>query len=306
MQKELEELIQNYLSSQATPAELKILKEYAKTNPEIKDILDLHDQLKNPGFNYELPEENAFQKMREGMLNKLFLYREKKIALKFSSFLDYIAMPFRMPLFSASISLAMLILGFIIANFTMKDDLLSHINLAAAQSTDLQSSIDAPFFYSNAHFKEQTDGTMEVSFDVSRHIVITGKKSDPLVQDILAQSLINTQNMPARLQYISNTEKIIHPKIKEALISAMLSDEHPIVRQKSLLSLLRYPNDNIIQHALLAVIRNEASVYMRLAAIDYLSINNVNKEITGSDLESFYYLKNSTVKQQLKHLNYNN
>ena len=79
-------MIKKFLSGEITESEKKILFENSKSSPEIEKIINLHDQLQNPDVTYETPDENSFQKMREGTINKLYQYRENKLSLKLSSY----------------------------------------------------------------------------------------------------------------------------------------------------------------------------------------------------------------------------
>lgn len=296
-QKELKKLLQKYISGHISASEETILHNNITANSELNEIIKYHDRLMNPENKFNTPENSSFQIMRKSTINKLYSHRKKRITFKLSTIIESLIMPFRIPAFSFIFAIVMLISGFIIGNFNSSDNLISNISHSAQQSYDLQSSTDAPYFYSNAQFKELENGTMEVNFDVSRHIILTSQKSDPLIQDILAQSLVSTNNMSDRLRYISKSEQIIHPKIKEALISTMLKDKHHIVRQKSMSSLLQYAPDENLHQAFFTVLKNEQSVYMRLAAIDYLSENYTGENQINSELRGYNYNKNSTVKK---------
>jgi hypothetical protein len=105
-----------------------------------------------------------------------------------------------------------------------------------------------------------------------------GKKDDPLVREVIAQSLINPSNVGTELKAISYTEGMVDQKIKEALIFSM--DKAPImaVRLKAMASLSEYESDQEIQEAFIDVLRKEESVKMRLLAIDYLTANKLTPD----------------------------
>jgi len=233
------------------------------------------------------------------------LYEKEPSGKKISSAIrDLFSNILYKPAFSLALAAAAFLIGFVLSKSDGESELVRSIHTAAQQSQDLQSSIDAPYIYQNAVLKQQANGQVKVSFDVSTHLDIVREKDDPLVQDILAQSLINSNSVPERLRSISNTSNSMHPKIKQALITTMLNDSHPIVRQKSLFSLMQYKNDQDIQDALIKLLANEESVYMRLAAIDYLANNKVDVSLLEEKMHSLDSYNDNAVNQKIRQLKY--
>ncbi|NOG43750.1 MAG: HEAT repeat domain-containing protein [Calditrichaeota bacterium] len=301
--KQLEEKLKKYISDELSAEEKERIQKEAETNLEISEYLNLHSNLTNPEMTFEMADENEFQKMRSVSINKIHHYNNHKSRYIFSSLWDNILQPFRIPAFSAAFAGAMFLIGFFMSTSVSDNSLIRNINYAAEQTGELQESINSPYIYSNTIFRENEDGLVSVSFDVTRHLQVTRKKNDPLIQDILAQSLVNASSTGEQLRNISVSEKVMHPKIKQALIKTMLNDGNEIVRQKSLFSLMKYPNDEVIQTALIRLLTEEKSVYMRLTAIDYLSNNNVNPALLEKGLEEYKNV-NSAVTQKIKQLKY--
>lgn len=302
--KKFEELIKKYISNEISDSEKEQLLSEAKVNKEIADLIQLHQQMSSEDLSLNLADEQSFKEMRLSVLNEVNSLNDAKNESAFKRLIAYIINLFKLPAFNVVVSACMFLLGFYLNQPSQEFELVNSIYTTASQSQDLESSIDAPYIYQNASFKELPDGNVTVSFDVSRHLEITRSKKDELVQDILAQSLLNSSSLPARLRNISDTRITMHPKIKEALIATMLNDSHPIVRQKSLFSLMKYKNDEEIQKALIKLLSEEESIYMRLAAIDYLANNDVDLTMLEGSINLMDKKNNSAVNQKIKQLKY--
>ncbi len=301
--KKTEELIKKYIAGELSASEKSQLLTEAGQSKELAEYLNLHTNLSETETVFELANDNEFQKMRSITINQIHYNKHHKKQFIFSAIIQNLVQPFRIPAFSASFAAAMFLIGFFLSSPASDESLIENINYIAQETSGLKESSNSPFIYSNTVFRENEDGRLNVSFDVTRHLELTRKKNDPLIQDILAQSLVNAASTSEQLRSISVSEKIMHPKIKQALIQTMLNDANEIVRQKSMFSLLKYSNDEIIQNALITLLSEEKSVYMRLAAIDYLGNNEVNPALLEKSLEN-YGNGNSAVTQKIKQLKY--
>ncbi|MCB9057367.1 MAG: HEAT repeat domain-containing protein [Calditrichae bacterium] len=298
-----EQLIKKYISGEISDAEISLLKSFSKDDNSIRDILEVHSILTDKDFQFENADKKEFEKMRAITLNKI-QHKElrKKEKSSFSVFSNF-GLLIKKPAFSYSFAVIMFVAGFFLNRNTQPSAFIDDIKLTAMKSETIAGSYNSPFIFSNATFKENSDGQISVNFDVSRHIEMQGSKDDPLVKEVLAQSLLNSQTESQRLRNIDATQSIMDPKIKQALILTMLNDNNVVVRQKSLFSLIRYPNDRDTQDALLKVLKNEESTYMRLAAVDYLSNNNIEVSSMFQELNNEDYLKNSAVFEKLQQIN---
>jgi len=303
LNKEIENLIKKFISGELSTAEKNQLMSEAESNQDVAEYLGLHGNLSSANTSFNMASDKEFQKMRSVTINQIHQLKRNKTQFRISNIFQNFIQPFRIPAFSATMAAAMFLIGFFINKPFSEDTLIKSINYAAQQTEGLQESSDSPYIYSNTIFRENESGFVSVSFDVTRHLELTRKKNDPLIQDILAQSLIKPGSTGEQLRNISVSEKLMHPKIKQALIQTMLNDDNDIVRQKSMFSLMNYPNDEDIQNALIKILTGEQSVYMRLAAIDYLSNNNVNPTLFEQGLEK-YKNSNSAVTQKIKQLKY--
>jgi hypothetical protein len=160
------------------------------------------------------------------------------------------------------------------------------IQLVAARNQDIEDVERSPFTYSNVQVSEVAPGTVQLRFDVSRHMEMTVPKSHPLVGEVLVQSLIEPASIGTKLKVISAADDVVQPKVREALILTMLEDESVAVRLKAQQKLIEHPRDGEIEKALLKVLADDESVQMRLVAIDYLTQNKVAPRLLRDALES--------------------
>ena len=303
IKKKYQNLIIKFISNDISESEKKELFIQAESDKEIADMLHMHNQLLNKEVTFDLPDEALLKEMRLNTLNRInFIDNQRKNWISLVK--DFILNITQKPVFTMAFAVLIFLAGLYIGHPSEEYQLEKSIYATATQSHDLQSSINTPYIYKNATLKEKPDGQVKVSFDVVQHLEITRTKNDPLVQDVLAQSLINSNSVQQRLRSISNTNVSMHPKIKQALITTMLNDSHPIVRQKSLFSLMKYKNDQDIQDALIQLLKNEESVYMKLAAIDYLSNNDVDLTLLEESINTLDNVENSAVNQKIKQLKY--
>lgn len=155
------------------------------------------------------------------------------------------------------------------------DAIVDEIQLVASRNRQLSDVENSPFSYDNVEVEDAGGGKLALRFDVSRHVDVVLPKTDPLVADVLAQSLLEKSSVGMKLRAISYSEPVVSPKVREALVKAMLEDENLGVRMKAQEMLVETPGDAAIEAALLSVLEKEESVQMRLVAIDYLTHSNV-------------------------------
>lgn len=150
------------------------------------------------------------------------------------------------------------------------------IQSVARENTGLADVENSPYRYANVRIEPQPDGRIRLGFDVSRHLELTLPKSDPLVTEVLVQSVLDSGSIGTRLRAIDEAGDVLDPRVRGALIKAMLHDENLGVRLQAQSRLIERSGDDEIANALLAVLENEESVQMRLVAIDYLTRGRVD------------------------------
>ena len=155
------------------------------------------------------------------------------------------------------------------------DRFMNTIKTVAQSHKAYEDIVKSPFTYTDVRLTEGEAGIVHLSFDVARHLDLSLKRDDPLVTEVLVQSLIERSAVDTRLAAITMAENLPDPKIKKSLIVAMLHDENLAVRMTAQSRLVERPGDPEISNALLAVLEQEPSVQMRLVAIDYLTNGNI-------------------------------
>ncbi|MFQ5528323.1 MAG: anti-sigma factor family protein [Thermoanaerobaculia bacterium] len=159
------------------------------------------------------------------------------------------------------------------------------LEFAALRNRRMEESANSPYTFSDLRVREIDEGRVELSFDVATHLELVRDKSDPLVSEILVQSLVNPAPVGTRLEAISLVRSR-EPKVRDALIVAMLEDESLPVRLGALEKLVDEPIDGETEAAFLQVLESEESVQMRLLAIDYLAKERVAPEMVESAILS--------------------
>jgi hypothetical protein len=139
----------------------------------------------------------------------------------------------------------------------------------------------SPYQVANVHVEAAPAGQLRLRFDVARHLDLTLAKDDPLVAEVLVQSLLGPSTVGSRLHAIDQAAGLLDPRIKEALVLAMRHDSNLGVQMQAQARLAAAPRDPAIVEAMLDVLANEEAVQMRLVAIDYLAAS----EVPGGRLE---------------------
>ncbi len=150
-------------------------------------------------------------------------------------------------------------------------DLVGQMTDEAISNRSLVDVEDSPFTYSEVAFRRVDGDRVELEFDVTRHVRITDSARSPIVQEVLAQSLLNPSHTGTRLKALTLAAQSMEPKVRESLIFALHHDENLAVRRKALEILTEQPPDPAIEAAVLATLHDDEAVPMRLEALDYLA-----------------------------------
>ena len=228
------------------------------------------------GFEFPVPDPSTevFTTMRADVLRKIRLKREKSPGYFVELFQKIRDVALRPEMAIAALTL---IIGFLLGRAlppdkaTLTSSLIDRISSLATENTRLEDVQRSPVIYSNVRYRDINDNMVSINLDATTHLDFVRKKDDPLVRDIMAQTLLSSSNINSELKAISYTKDIADPKLKEALIFAMHNTPTLAIRMKAMSGLMNYRFENDIKDAFLKVLREEESVQMRLAAIDYLT-----------------------------------
>ena len=152
------------------------------------------------------------------------------------------------------------------------------IQREARRNTVLADVENSPFRYANVRVEDAGEERVRLAFDVSRHLELTLPKTDPLVTEVLVQSMLDAGSVGAKIEAIGLAENVLDPRVRGALVKSMLTDPNLGVRLEAQAKLVERPGDPEVADALLAVLEREESVQMRLVAIDYLTRSRVDPQ----------------------------
>ncbi|MFH1965726.1 MAG: HEAT repeat domain-containing protein [Acidobacteriota bacterium] len=147
--------------------------------------------------------------------------------------------------------------------------------------------------------------TVELSFSATRHYSLTDSIENPEVQRLLAYSLVRESNPGVRIQTVGllkDNAGMSRQEIKNALLTAVVTDENPVVRGQALSALKKYPEDKQVQSTLINVVRFDKNSKMRMEAINMLSesvtrgnpvsLENIDALEKQEKVEGNLYMKN--------------
>ena len=162
-------------------------------------------------------------------------------------------------------------------------------------STSLSSTAFAPGQnngkIANVRFSDvdANDGNVEFSFDAVTPVTLKGNVNDERIQKILTYALLNEQNPGTRLRsadaLANDYVKSQDSDTKQALITALVSDDNTGVRREALRALRKYPFDDQIKDAFLHVLTSDDNSSLRIEAINGLDAGKSQKNLFGKEVQ---------------------
>ncbi len=223
----------------------------------------------------EEPGADAYSRMRSGVLDRI---RHQSVPWRTASEGSLLSRASASRWWAAAaIAASLFLAGFLSgrgALFSPEREaghLLQQLRHQVAANPRLDDSTGSPYSYSNVSFSPLADGRLALSFDLSTHLRLVGQKDDPLVKDVLAQTLLNPESLNSRLKALGIAGDVMDPKIKQAMILAMQHDDSLSVRLKAMSLLSAYKMDREVSDAFLLILKEEESVQLRLQALEYLA-----------------------------------
>lgn len=239
--------------------------------PDDQMLRDARSRFRN-SFNYELSKQSIIEKAANAVKKFIWLHKAPVLAGAFSLFVGFFA--------------GYLFFGINGSNsfFRSGDNTL----ITNVQFSD----------------KKSEKGEIAFTFDVIKRIQMKGQLTDPSIQKILAEALINEKNPGVRIETANTLASFVKgqkkpdPRVKSALTTALKSDPNPRVRMEALTALLNYPYDNVVNEGLLYVLQHDKNSGMRIAAINALAgeankgsgfnnqtLNVLNQKVKNDDNE---------------------
>jgi hypothetical protein len=250
--------------------------------------MTLHQKLNEIKFPVPDPDNTLFTQMRSDVLRKIRLNKEKSQGM-IEEFIEKIkAFAFRPEMAVAALTL---IVGFLLGRTLPPDssnitsNLIAQISALASENEELDDIKKSPVVYSNVRYRDLDNEMVAINLDATTHLDFVRKKDDPLVLEVMAQSLLSSSDVGTELKAISYTEGIESKKVKETLIYTIHYTDALATRMKAMSNLSNFKNDEDIKEAFLRVLRKDESVKMRLLAIDYLINEKVSSETLQKTLD---------------------
>jgi len=146
---------------------------------------------------------------------------------------------------------------------------------------------------------------VELSFSATRSYSFIDSIDNPEVQNLLAYSLIKENNPGERIRTVGllkDSADLSRQEIRDALLTALVTDENPVVRGQALSALKEYRSDEAVQSTLINVLRYDENSKMRIEAINMLSESiipgrqvpqgNIDAMKRQMEVEDNLYMKN--------------
>jgi hypothetical protein len=267
-----ESLIERMLADEIEDGERDRLLAHAECCTSCRQFVELHHRLLGPELELELPTDEELADVRGAVLNRIRAEADERAGPGATNLLR---MLWLRPAYAGALA-AMLtvVLG--------AGVLIGWRSAPRPGAAALDPRVVLPdaerALYSNVSLSEADGGTMTVGFDVTRHVEMQRRREDPLVRELLVQSLLNEPRLGARLEAMSHAQQFRDPEVKQALILTLLNDPNQVVRQRALEILTSYESDDEIQAAMIAVLRTEETIHLRLLALDLLATSDLAPE----------------------------
>lgn len=297
-----DKLFQKLINGEIDPEEEQIYYLHLKECPSCHEQFEIHQSLYDPVLNLPLPEPEEFSKLRQTVIRNVRLTKKRGKKQYFEGLFDILFHQRARSIYAGVTVIIIFFLGFYANQFFRSEpegNLVNTIHYAAVNNIALQEVENSPYVFSDVQFRKLDEVNIALSFTVSTHLDIIRPKYDPLVKEVLAQTLLNPEPVGTRLKSISIAIGMMDAKIKESLIFALHQDPSRAVRIKAMTSLMNYPGDEQIQNAFLTLLKNETSVNMRLLAIEYLTQTNIRTSVLRTALPYLKKGQDTAVRQRI-------
>lgn len=172
---------------------------------------------------------------------------------------------------SAATAAAALVLGIVLGNFVPGKPKPATPDLPIASVNFDELLKDNTLNDIRIHEVNQTTGELIISASKTNDLTLTGNITDPEIQKVLAYALVRDQNPGTRLRSVKLMEGVTTSNaVQQALITSVLQDENQGVRQRALRALAQYPINDDLRSTYLNIISNDPSPALRIEAIQIL------------------------------------
>jgi hypothetical protein len=274
------ELIERRLGGDVTAADTAALREHCRGCRDCRRLCAADDQLRDAALAVE-PDALGLAEVRRAVLRQA-RQPGSRAAERFS--------PGWRPRWAVACAAAaaLLLLGFLAGRrggpaavaLAGKDaPVVRGFSKVAQAARQIRDPLDSPFTYANVRFEPgEGSGRLRLGCDVSAHLDLERPLDDPLVAEVVVQTLRNgTSSLGSRLKAMAVASRLADPRVRSALVAVLHEDPSPAVRLEALASLSRGASDPQVRAAVLQALRNESSMQVRLLAVDYLAASGVDR-----------------------------
>lgn len=292
-------LFEKLISGDIESEEHTKLKKHIELCSECTKLYSTNELLSNTEKLIEPASENDFSNLRHQVTEKLKQQQENLFTNRIQKMIDAFLVYLKKPEYA--LAAITLIVGFFLGRALPPDEngitggFLKQISSIAEKNVYLSDTEKSSYRFSNVSLKEMENNKISMSFDVTTSLDVVRKKDDPLVKEVLTQTMMEPENVGSNLRAISYSESILDNKIKQALIYSMHNAPMAAVRLKSMEGLLKYEMDSELQEAFVKVLLEEKTMKLNLLAIDYLAKNNYNADSLRSILEEIDPQKSTAI-----------
>jgi len=297
--KEYQILFEKLIAGNISENEQSRLKKHVESCSECSDLYTTNIALLKMENPSEKANEIDFNIMRQRVIESIEKKQENSFSAKLQKIIDFLIMNSKKPEYAmAAITL---IVGFFLGRALPPDEngltggFLKQISSIAEQNTYFSDTQKSSYRFSNVSLKEMDNDKISMRFDVSTSLDVVREKDDPLVKEVLTQTMMDPENVGSNLRAISYSENIVDNKIKQALIYSMHNAPIAAVRLKSMEGLMKYTIDPELQEAFVNVLLEEKTIKMNLMAIDYLSQNKYDADSLKAIMEEINPQKSTAI-----------
>ena len=264
-----ETMIESLASSELDSRELSSLLAHTRECESCRGLLSLHGDLTEAAERVPQPDDAELDLRQERVLRVIAQRRSRR--------------PLRVALFAASLILPF-VAGVLAGRASgagssasgRSSRLIDALHAEAASNGKLAAVEESPFTYSTVSWRRVGEDRVALDFDVTTHLSSTEPLRSPLVNEVLAQSLLNPSSVGERLKTMSFAASELDPKLEQAVLFSLRHDESVAVRLAALTVLVGRSDDEDVQSGLMTALHDDPSVQVRLAALESLAARRVD------------------------------
>ena len=264
---DVQAIIENYLAGELSPSDKQLLDQHLRACADCRELIALHEEMTQMDGDVFEPGVEGLRAMRSRVFAQIAAGQETGHK------------PANRPLLafaSALATAALLAVGVFLGRWTTAPQGLDDQSLLEAVAR--QASIergpdnywDAPLSYANVKAGEVNDGLVNLAFDVCRSVGLTTSIDSTVAGDVLTHAILNSDSMGGRLRAMELAAHSNNKRLTEALLVTLRHDPDPTMRIEALGALIGSDGSEQIQTALLASLRDDQSVQLRMMVLDHL------------------------------------